>query len=142
GDVAGKGHVFVVKIAAVTERECIGGKKTSIRSDNRETWRCLNPVINGLAFQVPPEALQTNLGGVSLHQFVITLRLLIGDVAAVLVLFLNIGTTGVDVYRVFRELKDVRSEKTDPAFNCTLQRPNCGHNENDREHADSDAGHG
>src|SRR5438477_837734 len=35
GDVAGKSHVFVVQVAAVTEGECIGGKKTSIRSDNR-----------------------------------------------------------------------------------------------------------
>jgi hypothetical protein len=114
GDVAGKGHVFLVKVAAITERECIGDKKTSIRSDNRETWRCLNPVINGLAFQVAPEALQANLRRVSLHQFVITLRLLIADVAAVLVLFLHVGTAGVDVHRVFRELKDIRSKKTDP----------------------------
>src|SRR6266853_1059572 len=109
GDVAGKGHVFLVKVATVTERECIGGEKTSIRSDNREAWRCLNPVINGLAFQVAPEALQTNLRRVSLHQFVITLRLLIGDVAAVLVLFLHVGAASVDVHRVFRELKDIRS---------------------------------
>src|SRR6266481_3627613 len=117
GDVASKGHVFLVKIAAVTERECVGGKKTSIRSDNRETWRCLNPVIDGLAFQVAPEALQANLRRVSLHQFVITLRLLIADVAAVLVLFLHVGTAGIDVHRIFRELKDIRSKKTDPAFN-------------------------
>src|SRR5438874_888358 len=116
GDVASKGHVFLVKVAAITEGERIGGEKTSIRSDNREAWRCLNPVINGLAFQVTPEALQANLGRVSLHQFVITLRLLIRNAAAVLVFFLHVGTAGVDVHRVFRELKDIRSKKTDPAF--------------------------
>ena len=31
--------VFVVKVAAVTERERIGGEKTSIRPDNRQTRR-------------------------------------------------------------------------------------------------------
>src|SRR5437868_458692 len=116
GDVPGKGHVFFVKVAAITEGERIGGEKTSIRSDNREAWRCLNPVINGLAFQVTSEALQANLRRISLHQFVITLRLLIGNVAAVLVFFLHVGAAGVDVHRVFRELKDIRSKKTDPAF--------------------------
>src|SRR6478672_7385945 len=141
GDVAGKGHIFFVKVAAVTEGECIGGKKTSIRSDNRETWRCLNPVINGLAFQVAPEALQANLRRVSLHQFVITLRLLIGDVAAVLVFFLHIGTAGVDVHRIFRELKDIRSKKTGPALDGILQRANRCHDQNDREHANGDADH-
>ena len=114
GDIAGKGHVFLVKVAAVTEGECIGGKKTSIRSDNRETWRCINPVINGLAFQVAPEALQANLRRISLHQFVITLRLLIGDVAAVLVFLLHVGTASVDVHRVFRELKAFDPRKLIP----------------------------
>ena len=116
GDAARKGHVFLVKVAAITEGERIGGEKTSIRSDNREAWRCLNSVINSLAFQVAPEALQANLRRISLHQFVITLRLLISNVAAVLVFFLHVGAAGVDVDRVFRELKDIRSKKTDPAF--------------------------
>src|SRR5207248_8405494 len=116
GDAARKGHVFLVKVAAITEGERIGGEKTLIRSNNREAWRCLNPVINGLAFQVASEALQANLRRISLHQFVITLRLLITNVAAVLVFFLHIGAAGVDVDRVFRELKDIRSKKTDPAF--------------------------
>src|SRR5207249_12287573 len=92
GDVAGKGHVFVVKVAAITERERISGQKTSIRSDNCETWRRLDAIVNGLAFQVAPEALQANLRRVSLHELVIARRLLTAAVDADLVFFAYPGS--------------------------------------------------
>jgi hypothetical protein len=49
-------------------------------------------------------------------------RLAIRDVAAVLIFFLDLAAD-VHVRRVLGELKNVRPEKTNPAFNGGLQAP-------------------
>jgi len=64
-------------------------------------------VINGLAFQVAPEARQTDLRRVSLHLIRITLRLLIGDVGGGSGIFSSRWPGRVDVHRVFRKRKNI-----------------------------------
>src|SRR4029077_5910604 len=105
--------IFVVKVAAITKGKGIGGQESLVRSDHSQTRRRLEPVINGLALDLAPKTFKANLRGVSLHQFVITYRLLIGNFGPVLVFFLPVGAAGVDVHRIFRELKNIRSQKTD-----------------------------
>ena len=67
-------------------------------------------------------------------------RLAIRDVAAVLIFFLDLAAD-IHVRRVLGELKNVRPEKTNPAFNGGLQRPDGGHHRDHRENADRDADH-
>ena len=67
-------------------------------------------------------------------------RLAIGDVAAVLIFFLDLAAD-VHVRRILGELENVRTEKTNPAFNGGLQRPDGGHYRDYRENADRNADH-
>ena len=53
-------------------------------------------------------------------------RLLIGDVATVLILFLHVPARR-HVSGIFSELENVRAEKADPVLDRVLQRANRGH---------------
>src|SRR5213596_227959 len=126
----GKIDIFLVQIAAITERISIRREKAAVRADDEETRRCLHAIINCLTFQLVTETLETNLARVSLHQLVIMQRLPVANVSPVLILLLYFAT-GVDVDRIFPELKNIRSEKADPVFDRTLQRANRCHHRND-----------
>src|SRR5947199_10630749 len=106
----GKIDIFVVQIAAITERVSIRREKAAVRPDDKETRRCLHAIIDCLTFQLVTETLETNLAGVPLHQFVIMQRLPVGNVSPVLILLLDFAT-GVEVDRIFCELKNVGTEK-------------------------------
>src|SRR3954451_10564782 len=67
-------------------------------------------------------------------------RLAIGDVAAVLIFFLDLATH-VHVCRVLGELKNVGPKKTNTAFNGRLKGADGGHDRDHRENTDGDADH-
>src|SRR5438046_8069080 len=67
-------------------------------------------------------------------------RLLIIDVAAVLIFFLNVAACA-HVRRILRELKNVRTEKTEAVLNRILERADRRHDRDDREDTDGDSKH-
>ena len=46
----GELNVLVVQVAPITKCVSVGGEKASIGADDGKTWRCLDPIVNGLAF--------------------------------------------------------------------------------------------
>src|SRR5881275_2793824 len=105
----GKIDIFVVQIAAITERVGIRREKAAVRPDDEETRRRPHAIINCLTFQLVTETLEANLAFVPLHQFVIMQRLPVANVSPVLI-FLLYFATGIDVHRVFFELKNIPTE--------------------------------
>src|SRR5437899_12435059 len=102
----GKIDIFLVQIAAITERVSIRCEKAAVRPDDEETRRRLHAIINCLTFQLVTETLETNLARVSLHQFVIMQRLPLANVSPFLILLLYFAP-GLDFNRIFSELKHV-----------------------------------
>src|SRR5438105_15791146 len=67
-------------------------------------------------------------------------RLLIIDVAAVLIFFLNVAACA-HVRRILRELKNVRTEKTEAVLNRIRESADRRHDRDDREYTDGDRKH-
>ena len=65
--VAGKVDIFVVQIAAITERVSIRREKAPICPDDGEARRRLDAVVDRLPFELTAKALEANLVRVSLH---------------------------------------------------------------------------
>src|SRR5438094_4192507 len=106
----GKLDIFLVQIAAITERISIRREKAAVRPDDEEARRRSHAIINCLTFQFVTETLETNLARVSLHQFVIMQRLPVADISPVLILLLYFAT-GLDVDRLFSYLNIILTEK-------------------------------
>ena len=104
--------IFVIEIPAVTKRECICGEKTAIRTNNEQARCRFHAVINRLTFHFVRETFQANFAGLAFHQAIVMQRLLVTDVAPVPI-FLSHVAARAHVRRIFRELKNVRAEKTD-----------------------------
>ena len=97
-------NVFVIEIAAIAQSVGISGKKTSIGPDDRQAGTCFHSITNRLPIEV--ESLEANLARSAFHQRVISQRLAISDVVAVLILLLYVSTR-VDVRRIFCELENI-----------------------------------
>src|SRR5262249_29973921 len=110
-----KFDIFVVQVPAVTESVSIGGEKTAVCSNYEKTGRGLHAIVNSLSLHLVTKALEANFAGVVFHQLCVMQRLAVRNFAAVFICFLDL-TTDVHVCRVLGELKNVRSEKTDAAF--------------------------
>src|SRR5437870_7649971 len=102
----GKIDIFLVQIAAITERISIRREKAAVRPDDEEARRRPHAIINCLTFQFVTETLETNLARVSLHQFVIMQRLPEADISPALILLLYFDTV-IDVTLIYRELKNI-----------------------------------
>src|SRR5437588_11847143 len=130
---------LIIDVASISERVGIGREKTAIRAGDSESRRGLESVINRLPSEI--ETLKANLSRVAFHQLVIAQGLAVSDVATVLVFLLR-PSAGADVRRIFGELKNVRAEKTDAAFDRALERANRRHDRDDGENADRNSRHG
>ena len=101
-------------------------RKASIGADDEKTRRRLYAVVNRLSLHLVAKTFETDLACVAFHQLRVMQRLAIRDVAAVLIFFLDLAA---DVYvrRVFGELKNIRTEKANTAFDGRLQRADGSH---------------
>src|SRR6266498_1474992 len=108
--------VFIIQIAAVTERGSVRGKKTPIGSDNEQARSGLDAIVDGLAFYFVTKTLEANFSRLAFHQSIIMQRLLISDVVSIPKFFLHIAACA-NTGRIFRELKNVRAEKAQPVLN-------------------------
>src|SRR4051812_18628740 len=112
-DVAREIHIFVGNVAAVAERIRIGGEEALIRTGDSQGRRGLQAVVSALAFEI--ETLQANVAGDSFHQTLIPKRLLVGNVATVLIL-VRVPPALAAAHGILRELKNIRTEEADSAL--------------------------
>src|SRR5436190_15520195 len=108
-DVAREFYVFVSQIAAVAERVGIRRQKALVRSGYRQSRRGLQSVVGALALKI--ETLQADVARDPFHQLLVTNRLGVTDVAAVLVL-VRVASTLTAADGILRELENIRAEKT------------------------------
>ena len=115
-DAPRKLDIFIIQIAAVTERVRVGSKKTSIRPNDEKARRRLNPVVNRLAFYFITKTLEANLARLAFHQPIIMNRLFVRNIVAVPKFFLHIAAR-TDIGWVFGKLENIRPEKANAVLN-------------------------
>src|SRR5207249_11559470 len=108
--------VFIVQIAAITERVGIRGEKTFIGSHNEKTRRGLCAIVNRLPLNFVTKTFEANLTSLAFHQSVIMQHLLVGDVVPVTKFFPHVAAHA-HISRVFGELKNVGTEEANAVLN-------------------------